>query len=89
MADTLPDIRITRTAYTDVYTATNIPRGSNLIIQNKTTTGLYIQVRATQPAAASTDGYLLMSNEACIVESSHINGVWISGAGAVSIQVYE
>jgi hypothetical protein len=89
MADTIPDIRISNTGYTDVYAATKIPKGTNLLIQNKTATGLYIQVRSTQPIASSRDGYLLMSNETCVVTSASISGVWIYGSGAVCVQVFE
>lgn len=89
MADTIPDIRMSRTAYIDVYAATKIPKGTQLLIQNKSTTGVYIQIRPTTPLANSTDGYLLMANESCEVASSNISGVWVSGAGALSVQILE
>jgi len=89
MADTIPDIRITRTAYTDVYAVTGITRGTGLLIQNKTSTGLYVQVKNTQPLPNSVDGFLLMSNETCVVDGHSLTKVWIIGAGAVCVQVYE
>lgn len=89
MADTIPDIRMSRTAYIDVYAATKIPKGTQLLIQNKSTTGVYIQIRPTAPLPTSTDGYLLMANETCEVSSSTISGVWIIGAGALSVQILE
>lgn len=89
MANTIPDIRLTRTAYVDAYAATGIAKGTPITIQNKSTTGIYIQIKATQPAANSADGWLLMANDDCLVEGGTISGVWIIGAGAVSVQIFD
>lgn len=52
MADTLPDVRLSWDGYTDLYAATGIPTGTELHIQNKSGTDIYVQ--ATAMSSAST-----------------------------------
>lgn len=89
MANTLPDIRLSKTAYVDIYTLTGIPKGTSLLIQNKNTNAVYVQVRETQPAAASLDGFLLVQNQFCYVTSVGSSSVWASGSGLILVQAID
>lgn len=89
MANTLPDVKLVNTYYMNLYTATGIPAGTPLIIQNKQSTGAYIQISPTQPSSASRDGYLLSGNALCIVEGGTISIVWAWGTSNISVQAYD
>ena len=59
MADTIADVVLGGTAYQDLYDATSIAAGTTLIIQNKSTSKIWLQVKATTPAAASRAGVVV------------------------------
>lgn len=89
MANTIPDIKLVNTSYTNLYTVTGIPTATPLVIQNKQTTGIYIQISPTQPIASSRDGWLLAGNDAVLVEGGNISNVWAWGTSTISVQIYD
>lgn len=95
MSDTLPDITVTSGVWFDAYSLTGISAGKNLIIKNKGTTPIYIQVRPTAPLPASTDGWNLLGTGTVPAEWTTVqnvpNGskVWIKGNGKVFVQELE
>lgn len=86
MANTIPDIRLSKTAYTDLYAMTGIPKGTPITVQNKNTTAVYVQIKPTAPIPTSTDGYLLIQNETCMATDVGTSTVWAIGAGLISVQ---
>lgn len=70
MADTLPDITVTNSAYSSVNTLSGVAIGTAIIIQNKSNYPVYIQTKATQPAATSTDGWIVMPAGSVQVDAS-------------------
>lgn len=88
MADTIPDIRLSGVAFEDIYALSNIGVGTSIIIQNKQSVAVYVQVSASQPHRESRDGYLLIGNESCIVKGD-ISGVWAFGTSKILVQVME
>ncbi len=89
MAVTLPDVTSSATSFINVYTATGLPVGTKLIIQNKSSNTMYIQVKATQPSATSVDGNIITSYEFIIIDGGDLPGVWVRGAGKISVQVFD
>lgn len=89
MADTIPDVRLTRSAYLDLYAITGIPKGTQLMIQNKSSTDVLIQVKNKQPLSTSTDGTLIPTREVYVVEGDNLSTVWALGSGNISVQPQE
>lgn len=89
MALTIPDVTIVNTAYADIYAATGIPLGTPLIFQNKNATQIYLQIKATQPAASSTDGNILEAYGFYVfVPSVNTEKCWVRGNGKVAVQIF-
>ena len=86
-ADTIPDIELTGVDYQDIYAATGITVGTSLIIQNKTTGKVWIQISATQPPANSTDGFLMEPdvNFFVLIEAGE-SGCWVFGNGPLGVR---
>ena len=61
MSDTIADVKVNNTAYTDLNTATGIAAGTALVISNKSRSAVLLQISVSQPAADSLDGELLSS----------------------------
>ncbi len=59
MADTIPDISVLRASYVDVNTLTGIAAGTKLILSNKSTSRIRLQIAAAQPAASSVAGEII------------------------------
>lgn len=75
MASTLPDVQIVANVWTEVYSVTGITTNTPLIIQNKISTGMTIQVRSTTPVTIS-DGYSLASGGTVYLDGV-LPGVWV------------
>lgn len=88
MADTIPDVQLSKTAYVDVYAATGIVVGTGLVIQNKSSQDVRIQLSASQPASSSTDGDILRPYLEATVDSGE-TGCWVLGLAEGTISVQE
>lgn len=96
MADTIPDVTLPANAYVDLYSLTGIAPGTSLVISNKSSGIVYLQVRASQPNVASTDGWPLRSppnNDTWTTVTSvpASSRVWAKGPGGgkLFVQIYE
>lgn len=95
MSNTLPDVQLVANTWMDVYDITGIASTSPLIIRNKSSAVIYIQILPTMPATSSTDGWDLSSTTGerwtSITSVPTGSKVWIKGTvtGKASIQVYE
>lgn len=76
MAETIPDILVPTDEYVSLNDLSGIPEGTDLIIQNKKYGGVWIQVSTTKPDPTSTDGYFLIGNNSCTVDSE-TETVWV------------
>ncbi len=88
MSDTIPDVKLLGIEYQDLYDATGITPKTHVAIQNKRSVAVYVQVSPNQPASTSTDGYLLLPNQVCVVIGT-ISRVWAMGRSTVSVQIVE
>lgn len=59
MADTVADVEVSKSAYVDINTLSGIAAGIALVITNKSTSRVRLQIGAGQPAANSEDGDIL------------------------------
>lgn len=90
MADTVSDVALSTTAWTDLYSSTSIAVGTALIIQNKSgmadgrsnalspddsAPGVIIYKKATDPGAANYDGFVLRGLESIAIPAGE-TGVW-------------
>lgn len=85
MANTLPDITLNNTTYSDVYALTGISVGTPIIIQNKSSVGAYLQIKPFQPASNSQDGIFLEAYNFYIVDAGEV-GCWAKGMTKLSVQ---
>ncbi len=88
-AITLPDVILSNSAYIDIYAATGIPVGTSLIVQNKGSSGYYLQLKETQPSATNSDGNILAAMEFLIIKTTSPIRFWARGSGRLSVQVEE
>jgi len=59
MSDTLPDIKVSNTTFSDVNTLTGLAVGTALVISNKSTSPILLQISATEPSPTSRNGEIL------------------------------
>ena len=85
MSDTIPDVTVVHTTYTDIYAVTGIVVGTELILQNKEESEFRVQVTTSQPSADSTDGVILGPKSMKLIEVGS-NEVWVIGVGSLSVQ---
>lgn len=85
MADTIPDVPLLGVAYQDLYAATGITVGVDLIIQNKTSEPIRVQIASSAPAADSKDG-VVVGPRGYITTGTGESGAWAFGEGLISVQ---
>ena len=59
MPNTIPDVSVSDTQFVDVNALSGIAAGTALVISNKSTSRILIQLAGAQPADDSTDGEIL------------------------------
>ena len=92
MASTIPDVRLSKTAYLSLYTLTGITVGTSLIIQNKTSSNIYVQQTSTAPAVTSTDGIIVEPYDFILVDggtASQVVVVTSVSTTSATITVYQ
>lgn len=83
---TLPDIVLTSNVYVDVNTLTGIPVGTPMVINNKGSGSVLIQIRPTAPLNSSQDGVQLVGFGFFYVDANE-GRVWLKGqAGRINVQ---
>jgi len=96
VADTIPDLTLVSGVWLDVYTASGIAPQSDLIIKNKSSNAIYIQVRASTPTSASIDGWQLNGigtaaggEWTTITKVPAGSRVWAKGNGKLFVQLFD
>ena len=85
MTTTISDVVLTGTAYQDVYAATSIVLGTPLIVQNKSASTIFLQIKATIPDNSNRDGYVLFPQQSALVENA-TEGLWAFGNGHMHVE---
>lgn len=73
------DIYVPPRQWVNAYTASGIPAGSGLLLQNKALMPVLVLEQAGQPAAGDPSGWLLQQGAAIEVDAGS-PGVWIWSA---------
>lgn len=96
MANTLDDVILQPNIYVDLYNLTGIAPGTSLVINNKGSSTVFLQVRASQPNALSNDGWPLRSAPSIdtwttVSDVPVGSRVWAKGnsAARLFVQVFE
>lgn len=96
MSNTLPDIVMQTGTYIDVYNVSGIAPGTALLLNNKSSATVQIQVRPSQPPASSNDGWPLRSGAGETTWTTVQNvpagsRVWVKGnnGGRLFVQIFE
>lgn len=79
MGDTINDIIVDKDVYIDINTLSGIAAGTAIVITNKSTSRVTLQIKATQPAASSTAGDILYPGPAStssVIVTALENTVW-------------
>lgn len=85
MATSLPDLQLVASVWTEVYAATGIAVNTPLVMQNKISSPVLVQIRSTTPVT-TLDGYSLAAGGTVYLDGI-MSGVWIrcNTAGRVVI----
>jgi len=59
VADTIPDVLVQEENYVDINALSGIVAGTALVLTNKSTSRIRLQISTTQPANSSVDGEIL------------------------------
>ena len=83
---TIADIVLIPTAYTEVYAATGIVSGTQLVIQNKSMGPINVQNGIPKPLGTNHDGFIIQALDIWKVPAG-VSTVWLKGNGAIAIEV--
>ena len=85
MTATVTDVKLTGTAYQNVYSAVSIVIGTPLIIQNKSASAVWLQIKSTAPDSSSRDGYVLFPQASASITNA-TEGLWAFGNGKIHVE---
>ena len=83
---TISDIQLSPTVYTEVYAATGITPGTQLVVQNKGNGPFNTQNLSAQPAATDNNGFIIPPMEIWRVPAG-TQKAWFKGQGALAVEV--
>lgn len=81
MADTLPNISVDETAYSDIYSLTSITVGTGVVVQNKGPSEILLAISATEPNKADRVGVVVPVYSYVNVSAGE-NGLWAISSGS-------
>lgn len=82
---TLSDVQLSLDEYTELYAATGIPVGTEVLIQNKCPHAILLQTCPTEPLADSWDGFVVMPFDFMVGEQGS-TGIWARGDGRIAVE---
>lgn len=84
MTATVNDVQLLGVVYTNVYAATGIVVGTPLILQNKSSGPVYVQIATVAPAASDRDGFIVYPGKSVSVENA-TEGLYAFGKGRLHV----
>lgn len=84
MAITVNDLILAGTAYQNVYVGVGIVVGTPVIVQNKSSTPVYLQIAVSAPSASDKDGFLVYPGKSVFVENA-TEGLFAFGTGRLHV----
>lgn len=89
---TIADVAVTNTAFTNLNLSSGLIAGTPLVIQNKSTSDVYIVISTSAPSTSSENGWLLSPRASILVENES-EPVWArathAGSNKLSVQEYK
>lgn len=82
---TIPDIQLSSAIYTELYAASGITVGTEIIIQNKGPVVIVVQNSTLAPDNTSWHGFLIPYMAVWIAPSGS-TGVWAKGGSTVAVE---
>lgn len=82
---TIADIVLSPMAYVDVYVATGITAGTQLVVQNKTNGPVNVQNISAQPLASDNNGFVIPPMEIWRVPAGTLKA-WFKGNGYLAVE---
>ena len=82
--DTINDIHLAGVVYENVYAGSGIIVGTPLIVQNKSSGPVYLQISATAPPASDRDGFLVYPGKSVFVDDA-TTGLFAFGTGRLHV----
>jgi len=83
---TIADVQLIPTAYVEVYAATGIVSGTQLVVQNKSMGPVNVQNIGSQPSGTNLDGFIIEPLGLWRVPAGTAK-VWFKGNGALAVEV--
>lgn len=83
---TIADVQLTPAAYIEVYAATGITPGTQLVIQNKSRGTVNVQNVSAQPAYTDHNGFVIGDKELWRVPAG-TEKAWFKGDGPIAVEV--
>jgi len=84
VAITVNDLILAGTAYQNVYVGVGIVVGTPVIVQNKSSTPVYLQIAVSAPSASDKDGFLVYPGKSVFVENA-TEGLFAFGTGRLHV----
>ena len=84
MALTVNDVILLGVVYTNVYAATGLITGTPLILQNKSSTPIYLQIASVAPSASDRAGFVIYSGNSVFVDNA-TEGLYAFGTGRLHV----
>jgi hypothetical protein len=84
MTTTIPDLILNGVAYQDVYALAGLAPGTPLIIQNKCSGQVTLQISAIAPPASDKDGYILYPYKNAYINDA-TEGLFAFGKGRIHV----
>lgn len=82
---TINDVELSPGEYVEVYTATGITAGTQLVIQSKSRGWVNVQNRSTQPAADDHNGFIIPPMGIWRVPTGTLKA-WFKGQGSLAVE---
>ena len=83
---TIPDIQLSPSIYTNLFSASSIPEGTEVIIQNKGPNIIVVQNTPSKPDDSSWHGFLIPQMSVWIAPQGTL-GLWAKGDSTVAVEV--
>jgi hypothetical protein len=83
---TIADVQLIPTTYIEVYAATGIVSGTQLVVQNKSMGPVNVQNIGSQPLGTNLDGFIIEPLGLWRVPTGTARA-WFKGNGALAVEV--
>lgn len=83
---TIADVQLDPKSYIEIYNATSITPGTQILVQNKSRGLVYVQNKDEQPPSTSSDGFIIAELDLWVVPTGTMKA-WFRGDGAIAVEI--